>query len=122
MKLDVELRNGYFYLNGEQIKKFNYNSLSAEILKYMISVNFNFTIKDIFNHIYDLEVDDNIYVLIHQINTKTLALFNEKFILNKKGKYYPHPYFNQSNASLFVLKLPKYLQIEFLDKYGDYLI
>jgi len=121
--MNVEIKNNYLYINGELIKRVTSNSLSHQVINYMIEKDFHFASLKMFADLYDLETDSMIHVTIHQINKETKRLFGQKFILtSKKGIYYPNPWFKTQKETIYKVRIPKSIEKEFLEKYSKYLM
>jgi len=121
--MNIEIKNNYLYINGEIIRRVTSNSLTHQVINYMIERDFNFTSLKMFTDIYDLESNSIIHVTVHQINKETKRLFGEKFILtSKKGIYYPNPWFKTQKETTYKVNIPKSIEKEFLEKYSQYII
>jgi len=121
--MNVEIKDNYLYINGEIIKRVTPNSLSYQVINYMIEKDFKFASLKMFTDLYDLESDSVIHVTIYQINKETKRLFGEKFILtSKKGMYYPNPWFKTQKETTYKVKIPKSVEKEFLQKYNQYIV
>jgi len=125
MEKVIKIKDNLLLVNNVVIKRFRdgvYNTMLQQIIESIVKHQENFSPKEIYNNIYELENYDYVYVVIYQLNKATEKVFGVPLFLENDRNRIINPALKKKKMIKVSLNLPVEKYKKFLNEYKNYVI
>jgi len=125
MKKVIKIKDNSLLVNNVVIKRFrsvSYDTMLQQIIESIVKHQENFSPKEIYNNIYELENYEYVYVVIHQLNKATEKVFGVPLFLKYGFNRVINPILQKKKNIKVSLNLPAEKYEKFLNEYKNYII